>query len=163
MKFLGAITGFIIVGVIAFLLWPRVKPTALPPPGDPGLSGLEGSGGLPPKPGQAMDPILSEEDRLKQEIATKRIPFFRFLHDNFGAIIENFGVTEAPGTLDVVVAKEDDETLLTVLQQAVGPTARQYGFNKVRFFGHRQDPLKPLALVAESTLDGSNNWTTFRK
>ena len=97
-------------------------------------------------------------------LGKKRLPFYRFLRQNYGQLIERFSVLEDYDTLDLVVTSGDERTLTGLIQNAIAPSAKQYGFRRVRFYT-RNPPksVDPFTVVAESSEDGSGRWNTFMK
>jgi hypothetical protein len=162
MKALGAICGLLIVGVAAYFLLRPASPASVR--AAPGGTGQSGNGTQLRTPDQAIHAPLTHEDEIREELGNKRLPFYRFLREKFGEQIQHFGVTEQLDTLDLQVATADDQTIKYILENAVTPTAKQYGFKKVRFYIPNPPSLsEPMTLVAESTDDGSGQWTTFKK
>jgi hypothetical protein len=163
MKALGAICGLLIVGVAAYLLLRPVAPSAVRA-AQSGGGQQSGNGTYLRSPDQAIHAPLTHEDEIREELGNKRLPFYRLLREKFGEQIQHFGVTEQLDTLDLQVASGDDETIKYILENAVTPTAKQYGFKKVRFYiANPPSSSEPMTLVAESTDDGSGQWTTFKK
>lgn len=158
---LGAVIGLLLVGLAGYLALGRKAPATAPQPPvsvpDAGLSG-------PPTPAAPVTAPLSREDQLREELGRKRLPFFRFLRDNYGEIIERFSVLEDFDTLDLVVKQADERTLTSIIQQAIAPSAKQYGFRRVRFYTRNPpNSVEPFKVVAESSEDGSGRWNTFMK
>lgn len=164
MKVAAVLLGLLIVGAATFLL---VRPqghggATVAPSATPTESGQDS--GQAPRPSQPLDAPLSREDEVRQQFAAKRIPFFRYLHDNWGGVVTHFAVTEEIDTLDLVVSKTDDETLRQVVENAVSPTAKEYGFRRIRFYKlNSPESVKAATLIAESTYDDAGHWNTFRK
>ncbi len=101
---------------------------------------------------------------MREELGQKRLPFFRFLRQNYGNIIERFSVLEDFDTLDLVIKQDDDRTMAGIIQQAIAPSAKEYGFRRVRFYTRNApNSVEPFTIVAESSEDGSGRWNTFRK
>jgi len=169
MKALAVAVGVTLVLLAALVAAPRFLAGPSGPSGSRSADAAdvygEDAGPLaPPRPDRPIDAPLTREELARAELNRKRLPFYRFLRERFGDLIQHFAVTDEPDTLDVVLSRADDDALQTVLQQAVGPSARQYGFRHVRF--HIMNPpgeAEPLALIAEASCDESGRWTTFRK
>ena len=156
----GVIVGLVIVALAAFVLMGRMKPGAAPVRADNGPA--ESSG--PTAPSERINTPKSEDERMKAEIERKRLPYFKLLHDRFSEQIERAFVLDDIDTLDLIVKKGDQDTVQWLVQNAVGPTAREYGFERVRFYV--DNPLnrtEPFKIVAESAWDGSTRWNTFLK
>lgn len=165
MKGLAVGIGLLIVAALTLLLWPRLAPgriragDALPAPSRaaPGVTEA-------PQPERPLEAPRSREEQIREELSQKRLPFYRFLRQNYADLIDRFAVIEALDTLDLVVTRDDDETLNLLVRDVVAPTAREYGFRKIRFLVRNpEDSVEPFRLIAESTDDGSGQWNTFRK
>ncbi len=168
MKALGVLVGLAIVAAAGFLLWPRLNPSHAPAapavrsPLEPGTGTSRSTEA--PRPDRPLEAPLNREEELRQQFSEKRIPFYRFLRKNYADVIDRFAVTEDLDALDVVVHKTDDDTLRYVVENAVGPNAKEYGFRKVRFYvANPRGSVEPVTLIAESTVDGTGRWNTFRK
>jgi len=162
-KLLAALLGFAIVGIAAVLLYPRLiaprEPSRLPRSTGDRTEVTEA-----PKPGKALESPRPREEEVREEFSRRRLPFYRFLRANYGKVVEHFGVTQGLDTLDLVVNRTDEETLRTIISMAVGPSAKEYGFRKVRFLApNPPGSVDPLTLVAESTVDDTGHWNTFKK
>jgi hypothetical protein len=168
MKAAGAIAGLLIAAVAAYFVFGR-KPAApgntLSGTSQTAFSSSDSSGGSSiPKPDRPLNAPLTKEEETREEFARKRLPFYKFLRDNYSQIIKNFAVTDSLDTLDVEVTKSDDETLANIISNAVSPTAKQYGFRKVRFYvPNPPNSPQPVTLIAESTYDDAGRWNTFKK
>ena len=171
MRALAVVIGLLIVAAAAWLLWPRIGPSkaAAVSPAPPG-SGADNIGARPgrvteaPHPGSPLRAPMTAEEQVRQDLSDRRVPFFRFLRQNYSDVIEHFSVLDTPETLDLVVSREDDPTLKLVIQNAIEPNAKEYGFRRVRFYvRNTHTSVEPFTLVAESTDDGSGHWNTFRK
>ncbi len=173
MKTLGVILGLMVVAALAFFFWPRLTPgsaahagsgnhspnNAIAAPGTYAGRVVEA-----PKPDQPLSPPLTPGEKLREDYSEKRVPFYHFLHQNFGDTILSFRVVEALDTLDVVIVKDDDATLHRLMDNAFSPSADQYGFRKIRFLvRNREGSIDPYRLVAEVALDDSGHWTIWRK
>ena len=164
MKVSGAIAGLLIVGVVGFLLYPRIAGPAAPPANARTGASAPESNGQPPSPNRPLDAPRTAEEDVREDYSRKRLPFFRFLRENYGQVIQRFAVTESIDTLDLQVTVTDDESLRRIVSEAVSPTAKQYGFRKVRLFvANPPGNPDPVALIAESTFDDAGRWNTFRK
>jgi len=168
MKAFAVVVALLIVAALTVLLWPRLVPASTPGP-FPKLGEGAGSGGATgvvdaPRPTHPLHAPLSREEQVREEFAEKRVSFYRFLRQNYADVVEKFAVIEALDTLDLVVSRDDDETLNRLVEEAVSPSAKDYGFRKIRFYVRNPaDSVEPFLLVAESTWDGSGRWNTFRK
>ncbi len=101
---------------------------------------------------------------MREELGRRRLPFYRFLRENYSGTVEHFGVTDALDTLDLVVNRSDDATLQGLLSNAVGPNAKEYGFTRVRFYvPNPPGSADPTTLIAEASYDGAGRWNTFKK
>jgi hypothetical protein len=162
---IGAMAGVLIVVLIAMVVVPRLRGAAASGPLAQGSAAPPTSGSsAPPRPDQPITAPKSREEELREELAQKRIPFFRFLRENYGDQIENFSVLDDYDTLDLVVKRSDDPSLTHILQNAVAPTAKEYGFRRVRWYvKNRLGSLEPFSIVAESSYDEGGRWNTFRK
>ena len=169
MKAAGAIAGLLIAAFAAYMIFVRKPPLpTAPSPGSsqPAPSTPDGSqtiGG--PRPDRPLNAPLPKDEETREEFARRRLPYYKFLKDNYSGLIKSFAVTENLDTLDLEVAKSDDETLRTIISYAVSPTAKQYGFRKVRFYvPNSPNSVQPVTLVAESTFDeAAGKWNTFQK
>src|SRR3569832_1259504 len=88
---LGAVVGLLLVGLAAYLALGRKPP---PVPMHPAASEVDR--GLPGQPG-AGGPIVapaSREEQLRDERGKKRLPFYRYLRQNYGEVGERFSVLE---------------------------------------------------------------------
>jgi hypothetical protein len=162
----GALAGILIVVVIAMALIPRLRGGAAASSKSPPQAPSPGSSSFatPPRPDQPINSPKTREEELREELSQKRIPFFRFLRENHGDLIEHFSVLDDYDTLDLVVKRQDDSTLTLLLQNAVAPTAKEYGFRRVRWYVKNPlGSLEPFTIVAESSHDGAGRWNTFRK
>jgi hypothetical protein len=161
---MGALIGLLLVGVGGYFALVRKPP---PPKQTVSQTGPDKSLSDPsatPHPDKPVNAPVSREEQLKDELGEKRLPFFRFLRQNYGNIIERSSVLDDYDTLDLVVTKQDDATLQGVIQQAIAPSAKQYGFRRVRFYTRNApNAIEPFTVIAESSEDGSGRWNTFRK
>ena len=163
MKALGAIFGFLIVGIGAFILVPRFRAESRPAAVQNGAESREQPGN-PSLPAQRVELPSTPEQEVREEMTRKRLPFFQMLRTKYGKEISSFGVTRAIDTLDLVVTNPDPQAIQALVAGAVSPTAEQYGFRKVRtFIANPTGTVEPLTLVAESTYDGAGRWNTFLK
>ena len=163
MKIAGVLAGLAITALVVYFVFMRPK-TAGAPAGNSPLFGGSVDTSTPPKPGRPMESPLTRQEEIRQEFSQKRLPYYKFLNDNFSDVIVHFGVTESIDTLDVQIAKDDDAIMKRVVSEAVGPSAKEYGFRKVRFYvANPKTSVTPVTLIAESALDGSGNWNTFKK
>ncbi len=118
----------------------------------------------PISPDKKISVPSTESQRLRDEIGKKRIPFFHMLSDKFSDIITRSSVLDDIETLDLVIAKPDNVTVLGIVQNAIQPTARDYGFTRVRFYVRNETAaIDPFRVVAETTFDGTSHWNTFWK
>lgn len=172
MKAAGILIGIVVAGVGAFLLIPRLGQRHESPAGrvnPPDAIHAESRGPSAstwkaPQPDNSLRAPVSKEEELRQQFSEKRIPFYRFLRENYSSVVQSFAVTEDLDTLDLVVKRTDSDTLQMLVTNAVGPNAKEYGFRKVRFFAtNRVGAVNPVTLIAESTYDGASRWTTFQK
>ena len=168
MRAAGVIVGLLLAGLLALLLLPRMKSTGGAVPQNlekRRATRMDEQSGLgPPRPAQALTPPATSEAQIRDEFTQKRIPFFRFLRENYGREIAQFGVTESIDTLDLVVTRGDSESVQRLIGAAVTPTAEQYGFRRVRIYtANALGSPEPLKLIAEATTDGSGRWNTFLK
>ena len=160
MKAIGAILGFLVVGAAFFLILPRFRSESKAKTAAAAADSSNRTGLGP----QRVDLPSTEEQRERDEITRKRLPFFQSLRANFSKEISSFGVTQSVDTLDIVVTDPAPESIQTLVARAVSPTAEQYGFKKVRtFIANPPGSVEPLKLVAESTYDGAGRWNTFLK
>jgi hypothetical protein len=158
----GAVVGLVLVSLVALYLVPRLKAGSNNSPSSTQVSA--GDNRATGVPSERLDVPKSETERLKGEVERKRIPFFQMIHDRFGDQIERASVLDDVDTLDLVVKKGDPDTVQGLVQNAVGPTARQYGFERVRFYvSNPISKVEPYKIVAESSWDGSSRWNTFLK
>jgi len=165
MKIAGVLAGLAVAAAAVYFVFIR-KP--LPASTSNNSSGYGAAGstdpGAIPKPNQPLESPRSREEETRQEFSRKRLPFYKFLRDNFADVIQRFAVTESIDTLDVQVAKDDDKILHRIISEAVGPGAKEYGFRKVRFYvANAKTAVQPVTLIAESALDESGQWNTFKK
>lgn len=160
----GGLVGVLIVVVIAMTVIPRLRGHAgVPGPTAEAATGTNTSSG-PPKPDQPLNAPKTREEQLRQDLAQKRVPFFKYLRQNFSDQIDHFSVLDDYDTLDLVVNKSDDQTISTLLQNAIGPSAREYGFRRVRWYTKNAvGSIEPYTIVAESSYDEGGRWNTFRK
>ena len=63
----------------------------------------------------------------------------------------------------VVVEKADTESITSLVSNAISPTARRFGFRRVKFYT-RNPPgsVEPLDLKAEASYDDAGHWNTFK-
>jgi hypothetical protein len=120
MKIAGIFAGLIVAAATVYFIFVR-KPLPAAPSANPFGSGTIGStdSGSMPKPNQPIESPRTREDETRQEFSRKRLPFYKFLRDNFAEVIQHFAVTESIDTLDVQVAKDDDKILHRILSEAV--------------------------------------------
>lgn len=162
--FLGALVGLLIVCGLGYLL--LRKPAA-----GTASAGTATSAGAPPlapggspHPAQPIAPPVSREEQLRQDLERKRIPYFHFLVTNFGSVIVRPAVLEDYDTLDLIVNRSDDATVSMLVTQAVAPSAKDYGFSRVRFYTpNPPGSVQPYTVFAEATDDGTGHWTVFKK
>jgi hypothetical protein len=158
---LGALVGLLIVGIGAYFALGLKPPwnSKNPPVASP-ATGRQAA----PAPQTPISAPLSKEEQLREDLGRQRLPFYRALRENYGSIIERFSVLQDFDTLDLVVSRADEATLMALVQRAIAPTAREYGFRRVRFYT-RNPPtaVDPFTVVAESSEDGSGRWNTFMK
>jgi hypothetical protein len=163
----GMLVGLLIVGGIAYLARPYLMPGRSPAPapnaGSAASAGSSGQTGAP-QPDHPVAIPSTEEERLREELFKQRVPYFKFLTEKYAGVIERFSVPDDHRTLDLVVTRPDETAITGLVEQAVAPSARQYGFRRVRFFMHSPaGSTESLTLVAETTCDGSGRWNTFMK
>ena len=160
---LGAVAGLLIVGLGAYLAFGLKNRSAASAVHLPPQQAADTGPGTP-HPGTAVDVPLSREEKLRDELNTKRLPFYRYLRQNYGDLIERFSVLEDYDTLDLVVKQADERTLTALVQQAIAPSAKEYGFRRVRFYTRNApNAVDQFTVVAESSEDGSGRWNTFMK
>jgi hypothetical protein len=155
------LVGLLAVALGALYLVPRLRAAA----GSPVSVGPAATGrdGFAP-PSERIDPPLSDTDRMRKEIDRQRVPFFHMIHEKYGDQVERASVINAIDTLDLVIKSEDPQNIQWIVQQAIGPTARQYGFEKVKFYVRNPvGTVEPFRVVAESAWDGASRWNTFLK
>ncbi len=167
MKIAAVMLGLAVVALIAWFLLPYALPEhgrRAPAPAAPSARQDDRPTTEAPRPDSRLEAPLSPEERRRQELSEKRLPFYRYLRQNFSQYIERFAVTENLDTLDLVVTREEDDILNGLVREAVSPQAREYGFRRVRFYV-RAAPgsVDPYRLVAESSCDDTGRWITFRK
>ena len=164
---IGALFGLLILGAVAYwFVLPRVKPGAAKPPATEtaGPTTEPSPDRSNPHPGEAIKTPPTAAEQLRADINKKRIPFFHYLHDNYSDVIESSRVLDEMETLDVVVKKADENTLTGLVSAAIAPSAKEYAFNRVRFYLRNPvGSVDPFKVVAESTYDGSGHWNTFFK
>src|SRR2546423_512447 len=139
MKVLAVLLGFGAVGAAAyFLLRPAApgsaasRPTTAQAP--PGFESSPARSSAPPTLDKPILAPLSQEEEIREAMGRKRIPYYKFLRNNYSEVVRHFAVTDNLDTLDLEVARSDNAMLQTILSNAVAPYARQYGFRKVRFY-----------------------------
>jgi hypothetical protein len=116
------------------------------------------------RPERAIRAPRTVEEEVREQLSEKRLPYFRQLRRDFPDLILRFGVTEAPDTLDLVIARDDNELIQRVVQYAVSPNARDYGFRRVNIYVPAPEgALDPFVKVAEATVDDAGNWRTWKK
>lgn len=159
----GALVGLLLVGAVGYLLLRPPAPAKSDSPGA-GSSSASGHNGGVPHPDKPIEAIKSKDDLMKEDLAKRRIPYYRFLHQNFDDSIEHFSVLDDYDTLDVVLKSGDNAILMHVLQKGIAPTAKEYGFRRARFYTRNAptDP-QPLTLLAEASEDGTGRWNAFMK
>ena len=164
MKIAGVLAGLIITAAVVYFLFLKPKTATGAAPSSNSIASDTSGDGFAPKPNQPIESPRTKQDEIRQEFSQKRLPFYRFLRNNFADAIIHFGVTESIDTLDVQIAKDDDAIMKRVVSEAVGPSAKEYGFRKVRFYvANPKGSVQPVTLIAESALDDSGNWNTFKK
>lgn len=168
MKAAGALAGLLIAALAAYLIFVRKPATPATTHNGSSQSASAGSDTIQPfggpKPDRPLNTPQTKEEEVREEYARRRLPYYKFLKDNYSDIVKNFAVTENLDTLDLEVTKTDDETLANIISNAVSPTAKQYGFRKVRFYvPNPSNSVQPVTLVAESTYDDAGRWNTFKK
>ncbi len=164
MKLLAAIAGLFVVAIAALLLWPRLAPHPAPVDASGHNALSQTSSSEAPRPDRPLEAPRTHEEEVRDEFARKRLPFYRYLHENYGDVIDHFGVTDSLDTLDLVMLKSDDATLQRIVSEAVGPHAQEYGFTHIRFYTpNPPGSPAPATLIAESTYDPSGHWNTFKK
>src|SRR5579862_4447078 len=162
--FLGAAVGLLIVAVLGLLVFRHNvgagslgKGTGQASPPAPSDSSA------PPKPDSAIRAPLSREQQLVADLDRQRTPYYHYLVQNYSDKIQRFWVREEYDTLDLVVNQTDDAALSDLIQRAVAPSAKDYGFRRVRFYSETQDSIHPYQLIAEATPDEVGRWNIFRK
>jgi hypothetical protein len=157
---LGALIGLLLVGAGAYLALGR-KP--LSPAKNPSATPIS-SGPSSQNQAAPITAPLGKEEELREELGRKRLPFYRFLRENYGQLIERFSVLQDFDTLDLVVTQADESVLTGLIQHAIAPQAKQYGFRRVRFYvRNAPNSVEPFTVIAESSDDGSGRWNTFMK
>lgn len=165
MKVLGVAAGLLIAIGVTYLLYMLL--------GNPGGHKMPSTNAWPtsssglaeaPQPSRPLYVPRTREEKVREKLAEERLPYFRYLRRNYAGIIEQFAVRERLDTLDLVIAHDDDETLRALIHSAIAPSAKLYGFRKVRFFTRKSEPaVEPLLLIAEATRDDGREWNIFRK
>ena len=153
----GVIVGLAIVLAAALLIVPRLKA------GNGAANSSPSNDPFGP-PAQRVDAPKSDTAKLREEIDQKRIPFFHMLHEKYADQIDHASVLSDIDTLDLFLTKDDQNVVQWLVQNAIGPTARQYGFERVQFYVKNPvGTLEPYRVIAESSWDGSARWNTFLK
>jgi hypothetical protein len=168
MKVAGAIAGLLIASMVAwFVFGHKSAPSSNLSAGTQERADAKQDSSFStaiPKPDRPLNAPQTKEEQVREEFARKRLPFYKFLRDNYSAVIRNFAITESIDTLDLEVTKSDSDTLSNIISNAVSPTAKEYGFRKVRFYvANPPNSVQPVTLVAESTYDDAGRWNTFMK
>jgi hypothetical protein len=163
----GLLVGLLLVGAAGMWLAPRLRPATQTLAAPAGVVPDRSSGMPAPATRDPATPLRtprSEDQRLRDAVTRQRIPFYRFLHDQFADSIEHAAEMTDVETIDLVVRKADNETILHIVQQALAPRARQYGFERARFYVRNpRGSADPYTVVAEASHDGSGRWNTFWK
>src|SRR5262249_4708691 len=138
MKAAGALVGLLIAGFAAYFIFAH-KPASKSNAADGSFqtSSTSSEGGASfggPKPDRPLTAPHTDAEEKREEYARRRLPYYKYLRENWSELIKNFAVTEDLDTLDLEVNKTDSETLSRIVSEAVSPTAKQYGFRKVRFY-----------------------------
>jgi hypothetical protein len=154
-KIVAAILGVLVVGGITAFLIPRLSRSPSRP-----VAHADGGGfALPDK---QIEAPRGREEQLKEELTEKRLPFFRELRQQYGDSIE-FRVLGDPDTLDIVVEKADTESLQSLVSNAISPSARRFGFRRVKFYTRNpRGSVEPIELRAEASYDDAGHWNLFR-
>lgn len=164
MKIMAVMLGLAVVALIAWFLLPYALPEHSRRAPDPAARQDDRRTTEALRPDSRLEAPLSPEEQRRQELSEKRLPFYRYLRQNFSQFIERFAVTENLDTLDLVVTRDEDEMLNGLVREAVSPQAREYGFRRVRFYVRTAPGSSdPYRLVAESSCDDTGRWITFRK
>lgn len=166
MRVVAVLLGVALAGVVAWVVWPRALGRA-PRPEAGSSAQAPYSSSEPPGPvrlERAIRAPRTVEEEVREQLSEKRLPYFRQLRRDFPDLILRFGVTEAPDTLDLVIARDDNELIQRVVQYAVSPNARDYGFRRVNIYVPAPEgALDPFVKVAEATVDDAGNWRTWKK
>lgn len=164
MKALGVAAGLLIAIGVTYLLYMLLGNPGRHKPPSTAQPTSSSELAEAPQPDRPLYAPRTREEEVREKLAKERLPYFRYLRRNYAGIIEQFAVRERLDTLDLVIARDDDETLRALIQSAVAPSAELYGFRKVRFFVRKSEPsVEPLLLIAEATLGDGGQWNTFRK
>lgn len=158
----GVVIGLAAVVLVAmFLVVPRLKAGNGPHlPVTSSASSGNPQFGPPP---ERIEMPKSDIEKMRQDIDRKRIPFFHMINEQFSGEIDHAAVLKDVDTLDLVIKKDTQEAIMAIIQSAVAPTARDYGFTRVRFYVRNPvGSVEPYRVIAESSWD-ANRWNTFLK
>src|SRR5437763_15387006 len=112
MKAAGALAGLLIAGFAAYLIFARKPAAPVNCTNGSSQTTSANSDGSPtiggPKPAHPLNAPQTKEEETREEYARRRLPYYKFLKDNYSDIIKNFAVTENLDTLDLEVTKTDD-------------------------------------------------------
>lgn len=151
----GALAGVLLAVAAGWVLGPRLLPGAgrtSQEPARPSAPGLEAPVPVP----------IEAAERERQRLSEQRVPFYRELRAKWSHAIERFAVLDEQDTLLVVVTRSDDDAVRALVEQAIAPSARQYGFRRARLM--TADPVsgaEPYRLIAEASCDDTGRWTVY--
>lgn len=168
MKALGVLLGLLLVGVMAWLLMPRLLRRADSPPNAPAAR-MPGQITEARQTEKVVETPLSDDEKMREDLIQKRLPYYQELRQQFADVLvplpnERTAPKDALDTLELIVTQEEDAALLRLMQDAITPQARRYGFRRVQFYVRNpsSDP-QPRHLIAEASEDGAGHWNLFRK
>src|SRR2546422_1605783 len=113
MKVLAVLLGFGVVGAVAYFLLRPASPSVKPPAAQtsPGFESGPARSTAPPTLDKPIQAPLSQEDEVREAMGRKRIPYYKFLRDNYSEVVRHFVVTDNLDTLDLEIARADNDTL----------------------------------------------------
>ncbi len=164
----------IIALVSGLLLYRAAAPRLLPP-----IPVAEPSASLPPSsarhetatasvpvlPDAPIAPPKSTQQHEAQSIETRRRPYYRWLREKFGDVLEDERPSSGDSaTLDLTTSRYDPQLVLYLVAHAVQPNADQFGFDHVRIFQpNPPGSLERVKFDSEASPDGNGIWHAFAK
>jgi hypothetical protein len=112
-----------------------------------------------------VEPPRTTEQREKEDIEARRGPYYSWIKRTLGDRLDGWQPAhDDPATLELYLMRNDPRMITRLLEVAVQPYARQYGFVHVRLFlPNPPGSVDRYRLYAEANPDENGAWHAFIK